>query len=137
MNDQIQGQEICTLLRFYEELVKFLLVQEYQLLDRFAVRRTLNLTKIYQNIFAQKCSSEDWSNRPIRLKYMLIYGQTFHSYSSPWGHHLQTTNLNQNTYKNYHLKYTGSIYILVQIHYSSRPISRYQNQYIHLTDSLL
>ena len=25
MNDKIQGQEICTLLRFYEELVKFII----------------------------------------------------------------------------------------------------------------
>ena len=27
--------EICTILRFYEELVKILLVQKYQLLDRY------------------------------------------------------------------------------------------------------
>ena len=40
-----------------------------------------NLTKISQKCFAQKCSSNDWSNGPIRLQYMPLYGQTFHPYS--------------------------------------------------------
>ena len=29
MDDKIQDQEICTLLKFYEELVNFLLVEKY------------------------------------------------------------------------------------------------------------
>ena len=35
MNDKLQGQEICTPLRFYEDWSSLLLVQEYKLLDRF------------------------------------------------------------------------------------------------------
>ena len=42
---------------------------------------TSNLTKISQNIFTRKCSSDDWSNGPIRLQYMPLVGQTFHPYS--------------------------------------------------------
>ena len=33
-------------------------------------------------MFAQKCSSGYWSNGPIRLQYMPLYGQTFHIYST-------------------------------------------------------
>ena len=33
MNDYIHGQEICTLLRLYGELVKFIIGQKYYLLD--------------------------------------------------------------------------------------------------------
>ena len=41
-----------------------------------------NLTKTSYNIFARKCSSNDWSNGPIRLQYMPHYGQNFHPYST-------------------------------------------------------
>ena len=40
-----------------------------------------NLTKISYNIFVQKYSSDDWSNGPIRLQYMPLYGQNFYPYS--------------------------------------------------------
>ena len=35
MNDYIQGQEICTLLRFYEELVKFIIGPKVLLIGPF------------------------------------------------------------------------------------------------------
>ena len=39
---------------------------------------TLNLTKIYWNIFEQKFSSDDWSKGSIRLQYMPLCGCHFH-----------------------------------------------------------
>ena len=44
----------------------------------------LTYVKPYQNIlkhFARKCSSDNWSNGPIILQYLPLYGQTFHPYS--------------------------------------------------------
>ena len=44
----------------------------------------LTFIEPYQNIlepFAQKCTFDYWSNGTIILKYMPLFGQTFHPYS--------------------------------------------------------
>ena len=53
----------------------------HKICDTFQSYSTPNLTTIYYNIFARKCSSDDWSNSPIILQYMPPYGQTFYPYS--------------------------------------------------------
>ena len=53
--------------------------QSNHIIHIFDLRRTL--PKYLRIFFSQKCSTDDWSNKPIRLQYLPLYGQTFHQYS--------------------------------------------------------